>query len=384
MSCSDDKIVRLWDMPTQEATSVMEGHQDYVRAGLISEANPHLVLSGSYDQTVKLWDTRSSQCTMTMEHGAPVNSVLMFPSGGMAISAGGPYLKVWDLLSGGRCIRTLSNHQKSITCLTFDGSRTRLLSGSLDQHVKIYDVSSYRVVHNIKYAAPVLSVALSPDDRHIVAGTQSGYMTIRRRQVTKEESDKNRMEQSRLRTYQSFLPSNPIVEEDGVIHRKRMQSLQEYDRLLKGFQYGNALDAALRKRLPPSTIIGLIQELIRRRGLQAALSGRDDLTLEPVLKFLLKNITNPRHASILCDVTNMVIDIYGSVSGQSPVIGNLMGRLERKVRQEVNFHSDLLAVQGQLEMVLASAALSNIRPSTQPSTPGPSAPSTPRSTALQV
>jgi len=59
--------------------------------------------------------------------------------------AGSNVLRVWDVLGGGRELRALSNHQKTITSLTFDGTRSRFLSGSLDHHVKIYSVADYKV-----------------------------------------------------------------------------------------------------------------------------------------------------------------------------------------------------------------------------------------------
>lgn len=62
--------------------------KDYVRAGLISDDNPHLVLSGSYDQTVKLWDLRTNTCIMTLKNEEPVEEVLIFPGGGTVISSG--------------------------------------------------------------------------------------------------------------------------------------------------------------------------------------------------------------------------------------------------------------------------------------------------------
>src|SRR6185369_4885745 len=60
----------------------------YIRSGLISHDNPQLVLSGSYDKTIKLWDLRNNKCNMTIDHGAPVEEVLMFPGGGIVLSAG--------------------------------------------------------------------------------------------------------------------------------------------------------------------------------------------------------------------------------------------------------------------------------------------------------
>jgi U3 small nucleolar RNA-associated protein 15 len=64
-------------------------------------------------------------------------------------------------MSGGRMLHQFSNHQKTITSLALDSSQSRLLSGSLDHSVKIYDLATYKVAHSLKYAAPVLSLAMS-------------------------------------------------------------------------------------------------------------------------------------------------------------------------------------------------------------------------------
>jgi U3 small nucleolar RNA-associated protein 15 len=91
----------------------------------------------------------------------PVEQVLMFPSGTVALSAAGPILRAWDLVAGGRCARALANHQKTVTALALAPGGRRLLTGSLDQMVKVYDVASYRVVHTMRYPAPVLCLAIS-------------------------------------------------------------------------------------------------------------------------------------------------------------------------------------------------------------------------------
>jgi len=70
-------------------------------------------------------------------------------------------MKIWDILAGGRTLRTLSNHQKTITSVIFDNSCTKILTGSLDHHVKIYDVQDFNVEHSLKYESPILSLGLS-------------------------------------------------------------------------------------------------------------------------------------------------------------------------------------------------------------------------------
>ena len=112
--------------------------KDYIRSLSTNISSTKMVLSGSYDHTIRVWDMRSNSTQMELDHGAPVESILVFPTGGSCISAGGNYIKVWDLLSGGRLLFGFSNHQKTITALAFDGSCHRLLSAGLDRLVLIH------------------------------------------------------------------------------------------------------------------------------------------------------------------------------------------------------------------------------------------------------
>jgi U3 small nucleolar RNA-associated protein 15 len=45
--------------------------------------------------------------------------------------------------------------------MAFDGERKRLLTGGLDHMVKVYDVEDWKVVHTMRYPAPILSLAVS-------------------------------------------------------------------------------------------------------------------------------------------------------------------------------------------------------------------------------
>lgn len=172
LSCSDDTTVKLWDVPSQSAITSFSAHTDYVRSGQVSPVNSNLILTGSYDASVRLFDARTGECEMTMggptsaagSNTLPVEQVLMFPSGTIALSAAGPILRAWDLVAGGRCLRALSNHQKTVTSLAFDSRASRLLTGGLDHMVKVYDVSTYKVVHTMRYPAPILCLGVSVCD----------------------------------------------------------------------------------------------------------------------------------------------------------------------------------------------------------------------------
>lgn len=159
--------MRFWDVTSQTSVNTFTDHTDYVRTGQVSSSSQHLVLTGSYDGTVRLFDTRSGECEMVMGENIssssklPVEQVLMYPSGTAAVSSAGPILRVWDIVGGGRCIKAMSNHQKTITALAVNSSANRLLTGSLDHMVKVYDVENYKVVHTMRYPAPILCLAIS-------------------------------------------------------------------------------------------------------------------------------------------------------------------------------------------------------------------------------
>lgn len=164
LSASDDQSIKLWDLSTQACITTLTSHTDYVRSAIFHPTNPSLLLSGGYDSTFRVHDVRlppETANTITMRHGgAPIEDILAFPSGGVGVSVGGPILRVWDL-NMGKCVRALSNHQKTVTCAAFDGNKGRILTGGLDMMVKVYDVEEWKVVHTMRYPAPILSLAVS-------------------------------------------------------------------------------------------------------------------------------------------------------------------------------------------------------------------------------
>ncbi|KZT12456.1 WD40 repeat-like protein [Laetiporus sulphureus 93-53] len=386
LSCSDDTTVKLWDVPSQEAICTFTEHTDYVRTGQVHASNPHLILTGSYDASMRLFDSRTGDCEMVMggpsgegggRNAAPVEQVLMFPSGTVALSSAGPILRVWDLVAGGRCTRALSNHQKTVTAMTFDSNASRLLTGGLDQMVKVYDVSTYKVVHTMRYPAPILCLAISPDETHIAAGMTDGTLSVRRRQPKVSETASNDLLSNaalKAGAFESLLggtlpsigqgrvqdktKSKPVGDVDEFkVESRRKKRLRDYDKMLKNFKYTAALDAVLDKQVPPTTTFSVIQELIHRDGLRTALAGRDDVMLEPVLRLLLKHITDPRFGEMVCDVASLVIDMYTPILGQSPLIDILFARLRKKVTAELRFQRELVKTKGALDMLLSSAAL---------------------------
>ncbi|KAK3606043.1 hypothetical protein CHS0354_025093 [Potamilus streckersoni] len=356
-SGADDNSVRVWDIPTEKEVVVYEENKDYVRSGIASCASQDIILTGSYDHTVKLFDTRISESVMTVDHGHPVESVLMFPSGGIFLSAGGNVVKVWDALSGGKLLTTLCHHHKTVTCLTFCSNYQRFMSGGLDRHVKIYDVSSYQVVHTLDYPGAVISLGSAPDDSLVVVGTAEGLLSIQKR---KPDGEPVKMKKKPV-SFRYALKGKTYIPNKGdhVVEHKRREHLAKYDKYFKRFEHSKALDAALspiNRRTKPEIPMSVLQELIRRSGIRAALAGYSETQQTIIIKFIQRNISNPNYLPVLLDVANLVLDLYSDQLGQSSMVDKAVQELKEAVDMEVKYMKTLYEMIGMMDTLFSASA----------------------------
>jgi len=359
VSGSDDLTCRVWDVSTAQELFRFGDHTDYVRALAPSTRNPDLFITGSYDHTVRVYDVRQEKCVMSMDHGQPVESVLVYPSDGLIVSTGGRYVKVWDMLKGGQQLVSLKNHHKTVTCVCMSAQSNRLLTGSLDRHVKVYN-SSFKVVHSFEYAASILSMGIAADDGVLAVGMTNGVLSLRHRKPAEEKQEVEKKKR-RGPAYRVFVKGrNYIPKQDDFLVKKSAatQYLGKHDKHLKSFAVSKALDSAIQTSLrqrKPEVCVGVLLELERRGTLKNALAGRDEKSLVTIQKFLLKYISNPQFSPILHKVADMLMDIYESVVSESAVVERLFQELLDLVSREVDYQRDLMQVLGMLDTLFASS-----------------------------
>ena len=381
MSASDDRTVRLWDLPSEESVITLIGHQDYVRAAAFMPGQASsLLVSGSYDQTVKIWDPRApSTAVMTFKHSAPVEDVLPMPSGTSIVAAADNLISVLDLVAA-RPIQLLRNHQKTVTSLCLASNSTRLVSGGLDGHVKIFETTGWNVIAGSKYPSPILclnviSSGTAQEDRHLAVGMQSGILSIKTRlsgqQKVKERERQKEMEaliegkiddhdkritKKRGKGWEKRLRGKYFTGEgaDNIIEgnvREKQKKLKSWQLLLRKGKYAAALDDALETNILSDTIT-LLTALRHRSATRTALANRDDVSLQPIFKFVCTRITNPRHVRLCVDLGLLILDLYAAHVGESPWIDRLMERLHTRVRREVELAQRAQQTVGMLEFLV--------------------------------
>ena len=377
-------------------------------------------ITGCYDHTCRLWDVRAGKqsCTLSMDHGAPVSALLPLPGSALLLSCGSNYCRVWDIMSGGKMLCEWSTHQKGITDACLDGTGTRILTSGLDGHVKIHDATgasnltnsgvfdgekqaqqspvsnghgagAYALVHGMKFEKPVMSVALAPDNSRLVVGLSDGTVVVRKRstdlarsvgtkrsfgkmidpytnpteamraqlaerRATLKASSQSVVSGGTFRFFSRGKNAKP-QEDDYQVEHTRKAKLQPYDKLLKEFSYKAALDAGLTTR-QPGVVAALLEEMIGRGALDVALGGRDDISLEPLMAFLIKYVSKPRYSKLLIRVCERILSLYSPVLGRSPIIDDLIYRLNAKIKEELQLQMQLLKLNGSLGLIISSVS----------------------------
>lgn len=186
----------------------------------------NLLVSGSYDNTVRLWDPRTptaSSSVMVFKHHAPIEDVLPLASGTTVLASAGNQISVLDLIAA-KPRHVITNHQKTVTSLSTASNGRRVVSASLDGHIKIYETTGWNVVAGAKYPSPILAVRVitagpNDDDRHLAVGMQSGVLSLRTR-LTGSEAAREREREKEMEA----LVAGTIATHDRAKNKRKKQA----------------------------------------------------------------------------------------------------------------------------------------------------------------
>lgn len=353
LSFSDDKSVSLWDIATEQKIANFADHTDYIRAGAPSPISPDIILSGSYDHTAKLYDCRSNETVLTVNHGSPVESTIFLPSGGIFLSAGGTEIKVWDIFNGGKLLANISQHHKTVTTLKLASNNSRLMSASLDRHVKIYDLATFKVVHNIDFPNAILSMAISENDDVLAVGMIDGVISIRKR----EQHDSHLEEKRGLFKFApDHIEANTV---DNVVTSQKSSKGPEFENFLRKMEFSKALSAVLKKFVAtkhPEKTVALLQELLRRKTLHIAISGLQEKDIGALLKFFKKNLGETRFTRTIIDAANVFVDVF---ENQIKLFSEqnlwLYTSLQEEIKDEIEVCKQVSELEGAINLLFAGA-----------------------------
>jgi len=111
-------------------------------------------------------------------HAGDVNAVAYSPDGTRIVSGSDDKtLKVWDASSGAE-LATLAGHAGDVNAVAYSPDGTRIVSGSCDATLKMWDAAASTVLATLTgHTFWVNAVAYSPDGTRIVSGSSTSMLT---------------------------------------------------------------------------------------------------------------------------------------------------------------------------------------------------------------
>jgi WD40 repeat protein len=136
------------------------------------------VLSASDDKTLKLWELATGRLIRTFWDCGRAAIFLPDRRSALTTSGDGKTLKLLDLATG-REIRTFSGHSASVSSVAISPDGRYALSGSEDHTLKLWDLATGHEVRTFSgHSESVSSVAISPDGRYALSGSEDRTLKL--------------------------------------------------------------------------------------------------------------------------------------------------------------------------------------------------------------
>lgn len=184
-SSGSDRLIRLWDIHTQNITMEIPGHVDWVY-GLTYSVDGQSLISASADRTIRIWDVKYGRIQMVLDGPADqVFGVSVNPKGRYLASASADKLvRLWDIsLQGSHELMTL-DHKDKVHDVLFSPDGKQMASAGTNGVINIWDAATGAKVKKLLdttfRSAEVMFWGHpgSQDTRYLAAGYQSGQTVV--------------------------------------------------------------------------------------------------------------------------------------------------------------------------------------------------------------
>lgn len=330
-ACGDGTI-QIMDVSGANDVVVIKAHNDAV-SSIIPMESGNIWVSGSHDKTVGIWDLNKQEKIGSIETENPVSNLVA--KGRRVFAASSENVVAIDILAKITKVGTFTLHNRPIVGLTI--VRSNLVTASSDRQIKIIDPASFTVLYTIKMHSDIVIFAALPDATKFACALSGGVLQIRHL----PEKSQNKTERPQVQMPANFRVFRP----------PQNQRKEKWNQCLIRFEFAEALDYAL-KESDPAIGIGMIDELDRLGGLDAAIAGRDAMGVQPLLKFLIANVSNPTWSSVVLKAVIVFERIYRRVIGDVPAVGKMFDELSSKIGEELKEQRRAAMLIGKIDLLL--------------------------------
>ncbi|KAJ1667062.1 ubiquitin-binding SDF ubiquitin ligase complex subunit met30 [Coemansia sp. RSA 1813] len=163
-SCSDDALVKRWDLEQRRCVRTYTGHSHHVQSLQLSTRMPPSPSMGPSDRLQKSAMGGANNSNRSDEDTRPF----------MITGSLDSTMRVWDIETG-ECLDTIFGHVEGIWSMTFNA--LRIVSGSNDGMLKVWDTTTHACNFTLQPTqAAINCVAIS--DTRLILGDNDGNIRV--------------------------------------------------------------------------------------------------------------------------------------------------------------------------------------------------------------
>lgn len=158
-TCSTDKTVCVQKVGQDEPVIKLQGHSEEVNAVRWSP-DRSLLASCSDDGVAKLWRPDNDDDPLAYnlkDHSQAIYQVKWASSSTLATASFDTSIKIWDSETG-KCVHSLTEHDKEVYSIDFSQDGKLLVSGSSDSTVRIWSVQEGKCVRKYRGGGHIFEV----------------------------------------------------------------------------------------------------------------------------------------------------------------------------------------------------------------------------------
>jgi F-box and WD-40 domain protein 1/11 len=176
VSCSKDATICVWDRQTAQLLATFKDHKGPVNA---IQMRGHLLVSASGDGTSKLWNLKTLSLVRNFVSKDRGLAAVEFSDDGKYVLAGGNDMVIYKYdAETTQLVHIYRGHHGLVRSLFVDCHNRRVLSGSYDQGIRVYDFDTGNQLGIYENWTTSWILSAKSDYRRIVATSQDGRVLM--------------------------------------------------------------------------------------------------------------------------------------------------------------------------------------------------------------